>query len=217
MRTLSAQEVASLLGALPEWRIEKGELTRTFTFKDFLAALAFVNRVGERAEAVGHHPDIDIRYNKVRLGLVTHDAGGLTTKDFDLAAIVNRLAWDVSVPRDTVGVKVEDGWITLSGKVDWHFQREAAVQDVRRLLGVTGVTNQITLRAAINVLKVRGDLMHALDRSWSDSRNITVTANGATVKLTGTVRTPHDRDLAVAIAWSAPGASAVENDLTISL
>jgi len=88
---LSEQEVASHLGALPEWQIEKGELTRTFTFKDFLAALAFVNRVGERAEAVGHHPDIDIRYNKVRLGLVTHDAGGLTTKDFDLAAIVNRL------------------------------------------------------------------------------------------------------------------------------
>jgi 4a-hydroxytetrahydrobiopterin dehydratase len=91
MRKLSEQEVASHLGALPEWQIEKGELTRTFTFKDFLAALAFVNRVGERAEAVGHHPDIDIRYNKVRLGLVTHDAGGLTTKDFDLAAIVNRL------------------------------------------------------------------------------------------------------------------------------
>jgi len=133
------------------------------------------------------------------------------------AAIVNRLAWDVSVPRDTVGVKVEDGWITLSGKVDWHFQREAAVQDVRRLLGVTGVTNQITLRAAINVVQVRGDLMHALDRSWSDARDITVTANGGTVRLTGTVRTPHDRDLAVAIAWSAPGASAVENDLTISL
>jgi len=47
--------------------------------------------VGERAEAAGHHPDIDIRYNKVRLGLVSHDSGGLTTKDFDLAAIVNRL------------------------------------------------------------------------------------------------------------------------------
>jgi 4a-hydroxytetrahydrobiopterin dehydratase len=91
MRKLSEQEVASHLGALPEWQIEKGELTRTFTFKDFLAALAFVNRVGERAEAAGHHPDIDIRYNKVRLGLVTHDAGGLTAKDFDLAAIVNRL------------------------------------------------------------------------------------------------------------------------------
>jgi 4a-hydroxytetrahydrobiopterin dehydratase len=91
MRTLSAQEVASLLGALPEWRIEKGELTRSFTFKDFAAALAFVNRVGEQAEAAGHHPDIDIRYNRVRLGLVSHDAGGLTAKDFELASAVNKL------------------------------------------------------------------------------------------------------------------------------
>jgi 4a-hydroxytetrahydrobiopterin dehydratase len=91
MRTLSAQEVASLLGALPEWRIEKGELTRTFTFQDFVAALAFVNRVGEQAEAAGHHPDIDIRYNRVRLGLVSHDAGGLTAKDFELASAVNKL------------------------------------------------------------------------------------------------------------------------------
>jgi 4a-hydroxytetrahydrobiopterin dehydratase len=91
MRTLSDQETATHLGALPEWQIEKGELTRTFTFKDFVAALAFVNLVGERAEAAGHHPDIDIRYNKVRLGLVTHDAGGLTAKDFDLAVVVDRL------------------------------------------------------------------------------------------------------------------------------
>jgi 4a-hydroxytetrahydrobiopterin dehydratase len=92
MTTFSAQEAASRLGALPEWQIEDGELTRTFSFKDFLAALAFVNRVGERAEAAGHHPDIDIRYNRVRLSLVSHDAGGLTEKDFDLAAAADRLA-----------------------------------------------------------------------------------------------------------------------------
>jgi 4a-hydroxytetrahydrobiopterin dehydratase len=91
MNRLTAQEIATHLGALPEWRIEKGELTRTFTFKDFVAALAFVNRVGERAEAAGHHPDIDIRYNRVRLGLVTHDSGGLTATNFDLAAVVDRL------------------------------------------------------------------------------------------------------------------------------
>ena len=91
MNPFTAQEIANHLGALPEWRIEEGELTRTFTFKDFVAALAFVNKVGERAEAAGHHPDIDIRYNKVRLVLVSHDAGGLTAKDFDLAAIVNKL------------------------------------------------------------------------------------------------------------------------------
>ena len=91
MNRLTAQEISTHLGALPEWRIEEGELTRTFQFKDFLAALAFVNRVGERAEAAGHHPDIDIRYNRVRLGLVTHDAGGLTAKDFELATVVDRL------------------------------------------------------------------------------------------------------------------------------
>jgi 4a-hydroxytetrahydrobiopterin dehydratase len=91
MNPLTAQEIATHLGALPEWRIEEGVLTRTFRFEDFIAALAFVNQVGERAEKAGHHPDIDIRYNRVRLGLVTHDAGGLTAKDFDLAAVVDRL------------------------------------------------------------------------------------------------------------------------------
>ena len=66
MTALTAQEIASRLGALPGWQINKGELTRTFSFKDFLAALAFVNRVGEQAEKAGHHPDIDIRYNRVQ-------------------------------------------------------------------------------------------------------------------------------------------------------
>jgi 4a-hydroxytetrahydrobiopterin dehydratase len=82
---LSAEQAASLLSQLPDWKIEEGELVRTFKFDDFVAALGFVNRVGALAEAAGHHPDIDIRYNRVRLALITHDAGGLTAKDFDLA------------------------------------------------------------------------------------------------------------------------------------
>ena len=86
MPALSTEESNALLRALPEWKIESGELVRSFQFKNFRAALAFVNRVGELAEEAGHHPDIDIRYNRVRLGLTTHDAGGLTAKDFDLAA-----------------------------------------------------------------------------------------------------------------------------------
>ena len=86
MQTLTAAEAATRLKTLPQWRIEGGELTRTFVFKDFAAALAFTNRVGALAEAAGHHPDIDIRYNRVRLALVTHDAGGLTESDFRLAA-----------------------------------------------------------------------------------------------------------------------------------
>ncbi len=91
MQSLSAEEAQSRLGKLPSWQIEKGELVRTFQFKDFRAALGFVNKVGEAAEAAGHHPDIDIRYNKVRLSLVTHDAGGLTQPDFDLAAAATKL------------------------------------------------------------------------------------------------------------------------------
>ena len=83
---LTDAEITTRLKSLPEWRAESGELVRVFTFKDFVGSLAFVNKVGELAEKAGHHPDIDIRYNKVRLALVTHDAGGITAKDFDLAA-----------------------------------------------------------------------------------------------------------------------------------
>ena len=86
MAALSAEQATSMLTTLPDWEIKAGELVRTYKFEDFLTALGFVNRVAELAEKAGHHPDIDIRYNKVGLALVTHDAGGLTSKDFDLAA-----------------------------------------------------------------------------------------------------------------------------------
>ncbi len=92
MPVLSPEAARSRLAQLPGWTIESGELVRTFEFKDFVAALRFVNQVGELAEEAGHHPDIDIRYNRVRLSLVTHDAGGLTEKDFDLAAQAQNLA-----------------------------------------------------------------------------------------------------------------------------
>jgi 4a-hydroxytetrahydrobiopterin dehydratase len=92
MSALSSADVNSRLKNVPGWKVESGELVRTFQFKDFLASMAFVNKVAGLAEEAGHHPDIDIRYNKVRLGLVTHDAGGLTAKDFDLAAKADKLA-----------------------------------------------------------------------------------------------------------------------------
>jgi 4a-hydroxytetrahydrobiopterin dehydratase len=86
MPKLSTQQMDALLATVPAWKIEAGELARVYQFEDFRAAMRFVNRVAELAEAAGHHPDIDIRYNRVRLALVTHDAGGITGKDFDLAA-----------------------------------------------------------------------------------------------------------------------------------
>ncbi|MGD0912748.1 MAG: 4a-hydroxytetrahydrobiopterin dehydratase [Terracidiphilus sp.] len=92
MTLVSAANAERRLAGLQGWKIDGGELVKTFNFKDFREALAFVNRVGEAAEAAGHHPDIDIRYSRVRLSLVTHDAGGLTEKDFDLATGANTLA-----------------------------------------------------------------------------------------------------------------------------
>lgn len=92
MAALTTQEIESNLKNLPGWQVESGELIRTFQFPDFRAALRFVDAVGELAENASHHPDIDIRYNRVRLALVTHDAGGITGKDFDLAAGASKLA-----------------------------------------------------------------------------------------------------------------------------
>lgn len=70
---------------------QAGEIVREVEFPDFVAAMEFVNLVATKAEAAGHHPDIDIRYNRVRLALVSHDAGGLTQRDFDLAAVIEGL------------------------------------------------------------------------------------------------------------------------------
>jgi 4a-hydroxytetrahydrobiopterin dehydratase len=81
--------VAAALRATPGWERAGAEIRRTYRFRDFREALAFVNRVGGLAEAAGHHPDIDIRYNTVTLALTTHDAGGLSAKDFALARAVD--------------------------------------------------------------------------------------------------------------------------------
>lgn len=86
MPAFSAEEAQAHLSKLDGWQIKDGQLVKTFQFKSFRDSLGFVNHVGELAEQAGHHPDIDIRYNRVRLSLVTHDAGGLTAKDFELAA-----------------------------------------------------------------------------------------------------------------------------------
>jgi 4a-hydroxytetrahydrobiopterin dehydratase len=92
MQPFSLDEAQSRLAALAGWQIVAGELVKTFQFNDFVASLRFVNQVGELAELAGHHPDIDIRYNRVRLALTTHDAGGLTQKDFDLASQAQKLS-----------------------------------------------------------------------------------------------------------------------------
>jgi osmotically-inducible protein OsmY len=131
-------------------------------------------------------------------------------------AAVNRLAWDTSIPRDAVKIKVEKGLVSLTGQVEWHFQKEAAEREVRNLLGVTGVSNQITIRPHVDTTHISEDIRHALHRAWFDPEKVTVTEHDGNVKLTGTVHSWHDWQRASSTAWAAPGAISVENDLEIA-
>ena len=140
----------------------------------------------------------------------------VTHGDEEIAsAAINRLGWNSAVPIDAVKVKAEKGWFTLTGIVDWHYQEKAAEDDVRRLWGVIGVSNEITIKPRPNTSKIRDDIMLALNRSWFDVATINATAEGGKVKPTGTVRSGYERDEADSITCAAPGTMSVENDIAV--
>lgn len=89
--SLSASEVNDRLGSVPNWTLVGSTIVRELRFQNFVEAIGFVNQIVEPAEQANHHPDLAISYNKVVITLTTHDAGGLTAKDFDLAAAIDRL------------------------------------------------------------------------------------------------------------------------------
>lgn len=94
MAKLKAPEIKTALAGVHEWKRTGSVISRTFKFKGFVPAMKFVNSVARHAEAAGHHPDIDIRWNKVTLALTTHSEGGLTQKDFQLARKFDGLGRD---------------------------------------------------------------------------------------------------------------------------
>ena len=132
------------------------------------------------------------------------------------AAAIERLSWNVSVPRDGVRVTVEKGWVTLTGQVNWWSQREAAEYDIRPLHGVVGISNQTTIKPRVDTAGLGDDITHALHRSWFfNPDNVHVRADGGKVVLTGTVHSFHERQVAGRTAWAAPGVTAVENNLAV--
>lgn len=92
MSLLTGPEIKTALTTVPAWNKKGSGIRRTYEFADFVAAMKFANAVARAAEKANHHPDMDIRWNKVTLALTTHDAGGLTAKDFGLATKLDRLA-----------------------------------------------------------------------------------------------------------------------------
>lgn len=137
--------------------------------------------------------------------------------DEDIArAAVDRLAWEVSLPHDAVKVKVEKGWVTLTGDVEWQYQKESAERHVRGLYGVVAVSNETRVKPRANAANISADIDFALHRGWFDPARITVTTDGGKVKLTGMVDSPSERRTAGSTAWGSPGATSVENELIVA-
>lgn len=133
------------------------------------------------------------------------------------SAAVNRLAWDTGTPNEAVKIKVEGGWITLTGEVEWHYQMEAAEREVRNLLGVVGVSNQITIKRRVDTAHLQDDIQRALHRSiFFQPERVHVSESNGRVKLTGTVDSWMERQTAGFTAWAAHGATSVENDLVVA-
>jgi osmotically-inducible protein OsmY len=144
-------------------------------------------------------------------------AGVHKRKDSDIAeAVVNSLRWHVWVPND-IQATVENGWVTLTGSVTRAFQRNAAVAAVRYLSGVTGVSNNISIKSSVQPTAVKDAIEKALKRNAEiDAKHIKVSADGGKVTLAGTVHSWDERDEAGWAAWNAPGVTEVENDLAVS-
>ena len=130
---------------------------------------------------------------------------------------VHELESHVSIPADRIKVTVKDGWITLEGTVDWEFQKILAKSAVKKLKGVTGVTNKIEIKPKVTPQEVKSEIEVALRRSAElDARRISVVVEGSMMKLYGSVRSWAEREEAERAAWSAPGTTMVENHIMVN-
>lgn len=144
---------------------------------------------------------------------------GSERTDPDIArAATNALQWNVSVPRDRIQVKVEKGWVTLEGDVDYYYQAEAAERAIRFLTGVKGVTNLIKVKQRVSAADLKERIKESLQRSAQlDAERITVEVQGSKAILRGTVRSYAEMKEAERAVLNAPGITEVQNRLTVDL
>ena len=130
---------------------------------------------------------------------------------------VHELERHVSIPADRIKVTVKDGWVRLEGTVDWEYQKSLAQSAMKKLKGVSGVTNKIQVTPKASSAEVKSKIEEALRRSAElDARRITVEIEGSTVKLYGSVSSWAERDEAERAAGSAPGTTMVENHILVN-
>jgi osmotically-inducible protein OsmY len=174
-------------------------------YAEKLAAIAATRRV-KGVHALAERVEVRYRFDRTADDQIAQRASDI-------------LDWNILVPASSIEVQVEDGWLTLSGTVDWYYERTAAEDDVRKLAGVVGVTNNIEINNPLNDhARIRACLESALERHAEiASKGIRVTVkNGNMVVLEGRVDTWDERRAVQNAAWSTPGVAAVDDRLMIN-
>jgi osmotically-inducible protein OsmY len=187
--------------------VKDGIITLTGWVDSYLKKMA--------AEEAAHRlPGVKAVANDIEVRL----PGFAERTDADLAAaVLNALRWDAAIPAGKVDVTVSQGWVTLKGEVEYAFQKRDAERAVRRLSGVKGVSNLITVKPQVLPTDLKPQIERALVRNAeTDARRITVEVEGSKIILRGTVRSYAEKQAAEDTAWSAPGVTEVENRIVIS-
>jgi osmotically-inducible protein OsmY len=186
--------------------VKNGIVTLTGIVDSYYKKLAAENAVKKVSGVTGVVQKIEVRLS---------ESG--KRKDTDIAeAVQNAFKWSVLVPKDKIKIKVENGWVTLEGDVEWEFEKHAALRAVEKLEGVQGVTNNIRVTPRVAPGDIKQKIRSAFLRSATfDSERINVKVDGSTVRLSGKVRSWAEKKEAERQAWLAPGVTRVENDIEI--
>ena len=186
--------------------VEDGVVTLSGVLNNYAKKIAAEKAVKSVEGVKALAGDIEIKYG---------DSFKKTDKEI-AKAVVDALEWNASVPEENIKVKVEDGWVYLSGKVKWSYQKNAAKRAVENLLGVRSVIDNITIKQDVKPFEVKDRIKKAFERSAEiDANKVTVIADGNTVTLKGKVSSIKEKEEAESAAYRAPGVFHVINELKV--
>ena len=186
--------------------VEKGVVTLTGHVANYAEKIAAERAVEHVKGVKAIAQEIEVRFS----GQPKRSDDEIAQRALDI------LTWSVQVPTDSIQVKVEKGWVTLIGAVEWQYQKQAAESAVRQLSGVRGITNTIEIEPHVAASDVHQKIMDSLKRNAEvEADSIRVVVDNGKVILEGKVKAWYERNLAERAAWSAPGVKAVEDRLSI--